>query len=273
MGNIGLKSGFGVIQSLSRKSRAPYLGLLSVGVFLVFLVRTAWLCDDAYISFRTVDNLVSGYGLTWNVAERVQSFSNPLWVLLLSVIYFFTLEIYFTSLALSIAVSLACIYILSQKIARNWSLALLAVGLPVFSNAFLDYSTSGLENALGHLLIVIFCLIYLSKEKISHRVFWMSFVAALGAVNRMDSILLYLPCLILAVAWNGSSGRLNAVRSVLLGFIPFYAWELFALLYYGFPFPNTAYAKLFTGIGQRKLIEQGFYYLADTRGPTLLRRW
>jgi arabinofuranosyltransferase len=34
---------------------------------------------------------------------------------------------------------------------------------------------------------------------------------------------------------------------MLLGFAPLMAWEVFSILYYGFPFPNTAYAKLTGG--------------------------
>ena len=35
---------------------------------------------------------------------------------------------------------------------------------------------------------------------------------------------------------------------------------MFSLIYYGFPFPNTAYAKLNTGINRFDLIQQGFIY-------------
>src|SRR5262249_30980304 len=51
---------------------------------------------------------------------------------------------------------------------------------------------------------------------------------------------------------------------VALGFAPFLLWELFSLLYYGFPFPNTAYAKLHTGIAERTLLKQGVFYLLET---------
>ena len=47
----------------------------------VVLIRTAWICDDAYITFRTIDNFLHGFGLRWNVAERVQSFTHPLWLI------------------------------------------------------------------------------------------------------------------------------------------------------------------------------------------------
>ena len=39
-------------------------------------------------------------------------------------------------------------------------------------------------------------------------------------------------------------------------------WEAFSLFYYGFLFPNTAYAKLGTGIDGWESARQGlFYYL------------
>jgi len=44
---------------------------------MIVFFRTAWVCGDAYITFRTIDNLVHGYGLRWNVDERVQAFTHP----------------------------------------------------------------------------------------------------------------------------------------------------------------------------------------------------
>jgi arabinofuranosyltransferase len=41
-------------------------------------------------------------------------------------------------------------------------------------------------------------------------------------------------------------------------------WEAFAIVYYGFPFPNTAYAKLFeTGVGQTERALHGMYYFQN----------
>jgi len=48
------------------------------------------------------------------------------------------------------------------------------------------------------------------------------------------------------------------------GFLPFVAWEVFSIVYYGFPFPNTAYAKLHTGIPALDLARQGLYYFANS---------
>ena len=66
--------------SYARRGIEPFrLLLIALLIFFAFvIIRTAWACDDAYISFRTVDNFVHGYGLTWNIDERVQVFTNPM---------------------------------------------------------------------------------------------------------------------------------------------------------------------------------------------------
>ena len=40
------------------------------------------LADDAYISLRYAQNLATGRGLVFNLGERVEGFTNPLWTLL-----------------------------------------------------------------------------------------------------------------------------------------------------------------------------------------------
>ena len=127
-------------------------------IFTIVLFKTAWLHDDAYITFRTVDNFVNGYGLTWNVSERVETYSNPLWMFLFSIPYFFTNEIYYTSIILSIVVSVITILIFSFKISKTVLGAILGVGIFIFSKPFIDYSTSGLEDPLTHLILAIFLL-------------------------------------------------------------------------------------------------------------------
>jgi len=49
-----------------------------------------------------------------------------------------------------------------------------------------------------------------------------------------------------------------------VGFSPLLAWHMFSLFYYGFIWPNTAYAKLGAGIEWTTLMQQGFHYLSIT---------
>ena len=60
----------------------PWLALLG------WFSRVAWfLCDDAFISFRYVRNLLAGHGLVFNPGEYVEGYSNFLWVLELAAVW------------------------------------------------------------------------------------------------------------------------------------------------------------------------------------------
>ncbi len=245
--------------------------IIGVGliVFTLVLFWTAWICDDAYFSFRPVDNLIHGYGLTWNPVERVQSFTNPLWVLLLIPFHLIYSEIYYTALFVSILLSLAAVFLILKRHAESSQAAIVVLLLILFSKPFIDFSTSGLENPLNHFLVAVFFTIYFVKEWNHRTLFHLALIASLGVVTRLDTLLLYAPALGF-VWWRLRSW--SALRCVALGFLPIVAWELFSLLYYGFPFPNTYYAKLSTGIDASALRLQGLRYLADavTKHPLMM---
>jgi arabinofuranosyltransferase len=237
------------------------LTLLLILLIGIVVLRNAWVCDDAYISFRTVDNLVNGFGLTWNTDERVQGFTNPLWVLLMSLAYAFTRDVYYTSIFISLAVTILAIVLVAFRISRSTAAAILGITIILFSKAFIDYSTSGLENPLSHLLLAAFVYTYFAREPNVKTLFYLSLLASLGTLNRMDTLLLYLPAVIyVAVKVRSHKGLFVG----LTGFAPFVLWELFSIAYYGFPFPNTYYAKLHTGIPASELVSQGLIYFVDT---------
>ena len=60
-------------------------------VFIVTVVNASWISDDALITMRHVLNFINGYGPVFNVGERVQAYTHPLWFLLISLFsYFFS---------------------------------------------------------------------------------------------------------------------------------------------------------------------------------------
>jgi arabinofuranosyltransferase len=88
----------------------------------------------------------------------------------------------------------------------------------------------------------------------------LAFIAGLGALNRMDTILFFAPALahLLAVQHRNWRGLVYTGT----GFLPFLLWGIFSVFYYGFLFPNTAYAKLNVDISRADLFHQGaLYYL------------
>lgn len=253
------QQGAGLVTT-SRVAKIAIAALL-VG-FVAAVVANAWLSDDAYITFRTVDNFVHGYGLTWNVRERVQAYTHPLWMLLLAGFYGVTGEAFYTSLLLSIGISVAAVALLASRGARSGVMAAFAVAVLAVSKAFVDYSTSGLENPLTHLILVVFLLTFVRGHASPRWIFRLSLLAALGATNRLDVGLLFAPVLVWAF-FEVPSRR--SVVAALLGFLPLLVWELFSLLYYGTPFPNTALAKLNAGlIRPADVWREGLLYLQNS---------
>ncbi len=243
----------------SRKSpRSLLLIALLVGGFALLVVKTAWLCDDAFITFRTVDNFLHGRGLTWNANERVQAYTNPLWMLLVSAVAWFTEEIPTTSIVLSIAVSVVAVglFALRSRVS-TLGLALFFAAL-CFSKTFVEYSTSGLENPLSHFLIVGLILSLERERRTPRSLFVPALLAGLAFVNRMDSVLVFAPAL--AWLWLRLPSR-RALGWLALGFAPALCWEAFSLVYYGFLVPNTAFAKLGSGIPRAEYLAQGLRYL------------
>src|SRR6266576_5642508 len=166
-----------------KNGKEKSIAVFSLAFFLFIVVKEAWMGDDAYITLRVVDNFIHGYGLTWNTDERVQSYTHPLWMFCLSLVSFFTHEIYFSSLFLSITLSLIAVAIFAFFLARSPVLAGLGIMTLAASKSFVDFSTSGLENTLTYLLIVLFMLVFYSCQQKKHYIFWLALIAGLATFN------------------------------------------------------------------------------------------
>jgi len=243
--------------SLAQVRYSRVLVLAAFGLLLFVLLKTAWMCDDSFITLRTVDNFVNGYGPVWNVGERVQAYTHPLWMLLLSFFYFFTHSAYLMPIALSILMTVG-LALLLRRLAANELTAVAAILLLLMSRSFVDFSTSGLENPLSHLIFAAFALFYLREPLSDKRPLILSLLLSAALLTRMDSLLIYAPAM-LWVVWTNRSWR--SVKLGAVGLTPFLLWELFSFFYYGLPYANTALAKLNTGIASADLITQGFRYL------------
>ena len=245
-----------------RASLPRSLALLSALIFLAVLLRTAWISDDALISLRSLLNVTHGFGLTFNIAERVQTFTHPLWLALVAVAYLVIGNVYYALFALSFTVSVAVFWIAVRKAATT-AQAVLVIIVLLFSRAFIDFSTSGLENPLSHLLLAGFLLVALRPRPNGQaRLQGLWFLGSLMYLARPDLVLLAAPVLI--VTTLRAARNRATMRDLAVGLSPAVAWTLFALIYYGFPFPNTAYAKLTMGIHDTEVWRQGLLYLLDS---------
>src|SRR5205085_6779699 len=124
-------------------------------VFFAVLIRTAWISDDAAITLRTILNVTHGFGLTFNIAERVQTFTHPLWLGVLTAGYVATRHLYATTFGMSMLFSLYAFRVALTRAASSMHAVVAAIAL-LLSRAFVDFSTSGLENPLSCVLLAVF---------------------------------------------------------------------------------------------------------------------
>ncbi|UQY36099.1 glycosyltransferase family 39 protein [Pseudomonas fulva] len=258
---------------LVRESIFRYSVASVVLLFLLIFFRTAWISDDAAITIRTVLNFVNGYGPVFNVGERVQGYTHPSWFILLSLLTKGLGNPYLSAHLLSLLCSLATLSIILYCARQRLVFGLIAVAALVFSKAFVDYSSSGLENPLAHLIIVAAVVVYLRAVEAVRRSDYCCFffLCALAFLTRPDLALLLLP-FSLHLFWRA----LNSLPVLCAGLaccaVPVLIWTTFSLVYYGFAFPNTAYAKLGAGISLGQRLPQGLAYFGDSlqRDPLTL---
>lgn len=247
--------------------RIPKRGLaLLLGVAFVWLfVQTAWISDDARITFRSVEQLAAGHGPRWNPHERVQVFTHPLWFLSLATLRAVSADSAGNAFALSALLGLVALGV-SRRLFADPYRWLLAWGLLLSSRAFVDFLSSGLENPLVFALLTVLLvqLAYRPDESESPRpgagIAPVTATVALLLLCRHDLALLVGPPYLAYLMQALRREPRRTLVSAAVGALPFLLWTLFAVVYYGFPFPNTAYAKLSTGIPDSELWRQGIAY-------------
>ncbi len=243
-------------------ARSCYIaGLL---LFSVVFLKNAWVSDDAYILFRSLEQLLEGHGPRWNPHERVQVFTCPLWYWLLAAAGTLHRDHYLNSIMLSAVCNVLLLWNL-QRILAHAGLWLLAIVVLVFSQAFFDFTTSGLENALAYCLLSFVARFHLNREQLppAKALLYGCMAAGLLLVTRHDLLLFVLPPLLHSFWCNRSAGS-SLLPAALALAMPLALWTLFSLAYYGFPLPNTAYAKLGIDIPRAWLIERGASYFGTS---------
>jgi hypothetical protein len=222
----------------------------------------AWGSDDAYISYRYARNLAAGEGLVFNPGERVEGFSNLLYVLLLAPAAAVVPpdRLYAVSAGLNLLFALAALLLL-HRFARErlgpfeaGAVALLFALCPAVWVAV----ASGLETPLVLLIQVDFWVLAERSVEEGRRpsVAGLAILAVLAVLSRADGFLTPL----LAAAFLGLRGRRRASFAVAGATLAaFGSLALLRLSYYGWPLPNTYYAKVTASLALR--FEQGWQQL------------
>ena len=240
-------------------------------VVLAWLASEAWfLCDDAFISFRYTRNLVEGHGLVFNPGERVEGYTNFLWVLELATLWkVFGLRPESVAPWLSVLCTIGTLgavvwwAISLPGLRRRGLVTWMALGLLCTSATFAVWTSGGGLETRQFTLLVVVAVVCLSVHGDSR---WGLLAASLSlaaaAYTRPEGLLIAACCFgwfvverVVAARWLRVD--LRELAWLVLPFIALVAAQfLFRYGYYGEWLPNTYYAK-----HVRPWYESGFSYL------------
>jgi len=213
--------------------------------FSLKVVGQGYWCDDAFISFRYARNLFQGHGLVFNPGDRVEGYTNFLWVILAWAGLERGLEpmrlaqwVGLGAAGLTVLLAFASALRVSGSPAR----ALLAPLFLAGNVGFLAYPMTGMETSLQVFLVVLatyLVLVRVDRSWVGSAFLGLVFV--LLGLNRFDG---FVPVLIL-LGWCLLVERrvrplVPALVVTLAGFAAFHAWRY---SYYGQLLPNTVLAK------------------------------
>jgi arabinofuranosyltransferase len=261
----------------------PWVALgaaLLVGLTLV--VARASVFDDAFISFRFVENFLHGHGLVWNLGERVEGYTNFLWVMLVAGASALTgVQPAETGLWASLLVfplNLLAVFVLERALARADAASCepprATAFLPIATlflavqDSFVTAGTSGLETGFAALLVTAGTL---SLVRAQTPLAWArtGLIFILATLTRPDHAIFYaLASLVLALeqglllfreraaAWPSAWRHVLAFSAPALLVVLHTA---FRYAFYGELVPNTYFVKADAG----SWFSQGFVYAAS----------
>ncbi len=235
----------------TRAPRRPFvIALAAAGVLwgVSGALRDAWTCDDAYIVFRYARNLANGLGLVFNAGERVEGFTDPLWVLWNAVA--FRLGIAPETWAnlwgvLAYAGALALLAWDHARLRRRvpsaaWALVPLAAFAAAANGDWNAWATSGLETSLFTFLLVAGYVLAVGPPG-TRGALAAGFVFSVATLTRPDGAL---PALAAGAFVLWRTRRLGPAFAFAGAFAAL--WVPAAALrfwYYGTLVPNTYWAK------------------------------
>ncbi|HVP58319.1 MAG TPA: hypothetical protein VMU02_09490 [bacterium] len=236
-----------------------------VAGFIVHSISLNFTQDDAFISYRYVRNLIQGHGLVFNPGERVEGYTNFLWIIVLATAAKLGGNIIKVSKVLGVAAGCVSLYLTygisdmifrtgrapagegrraSSELARagrpHWLLALLAPLLLASNSAFAYWSISGLETAFFVMWVLLATYVYLADGRL------VFVAAALATLTRPEGALVF-AIIVLHLVLTGREPRHVRLRAGLEQTVGYLALVLpylaFRILYYHDILPNPFYAK------------------------------
>lgn len=185
---------------LPRHRAWRWLLWLSAAVFLLGVLRYAGAqLDDSFISFRYARNLVEGHGLVFNPGERVEGYTNLLFVLLSAVFIGVGIDplagaglVTFSSALAALAVTALLVREVMEAAGADLDAsrraAVTAMSLLLTAEGFAYWSVAGMETTLFAALLAL-AVLQLLREERQHRGHASAALFTLLALTRPEGVL------------------------------------------------------------------------------------
>lgn len=179
-----------------RDKRGTTIKLVVIALALTVLVINAnyylpFIADDALISMRYSKFLLAGHGLIWNIGERVEGYSNLLWVLLTAAVGLFGIDLVLAvrglGLVLMAAAVIAVIFTISDR--QSPILKYLVVFFLPLSAPFGVWAIGGMEQPLVAALLawtVVLMLPHIEEPTNPRKFLLPGLLLALLCLTRLD---------------------------------------------------------------------------------------
>jgi hypothetical protein len=209
------------------------------------------LFDDAMISMRYARNLADGFGLVWNPeGERVEGYTNPLWVTFMALFHFIPLPSSKMSLLIQISgaffliTNLIFVKKISETLSDSTLVALLAVILTAFYTPLNNWGLQGMEVSALVLIVSISIWLALKHIRANHFSLMIYLLLGLSTLIRIDMAVIYGAILVYLLIVQPDHRRQNLIWG--LGIFAFFilGQTIFRQIYYGDLLPNTYYLKV-----------------------------
>ena len=248
------------------------LAALFFGLGCFLILRKAWVSEDAFITLRHIENFIDGLGPVFNVNERVEGFTHPLWFAIVSLFRKLGLSPKGAVIVPGLLASFSALYLLFFRIRPSWGSGVLPVVNPgaailIGTSAFIDFGTSGLETGLSYLLLILYAK-FLAEGRWKDQPLAMGLIVALLTLNRPDFavFMIFLFCFYVFDLFKRRISFKQAARFLIFPLILVGGYQVFRMGYYAALFPNPYYAKS----GSAAHISQGLKYLWDLFQGSLL---
>jgi 4-amino-4-deoxy-L-arabinose transferase-like glycosyltransferase len=133
------------------------LPIFTVAIRVIVFFIVTYTYEDAYITFRYAENLANGFGLVYNVGERVYGTTTPLFAIILSFFKFIGISCIVSSLILNLIAECITTLIVYKflKEYSNTIVASIVSVLIVLSPSNISWSVQGMETAFFSAIIAL----------------------------------------------------------------------------------------------------------------------